>query len=71
MSGESSGDTIPNFEELSMLSPELRMLSPELSPELRRTFDDAGPPPGTAVFFFQGILGRSRPEIGRLYRKCG
>src|SRR5271157_827038 len=36
-----------------------------------RTFDDAGPPPGTPVFFFQGILGRSRPEIGRLHRKCG
>src|SRR5271157_3238426 len=36
-----------------------------------RTFDDAGPPPGTPVFFFQGILGRSRPEIDRLHRKCG
>ena len=36
-----------------------------------RTFDDAGPPSGTPVFFFQGILGRSRPEIGRLHRKCG
>src|SRR5271157_3155609 len=47
-----------------------RPVSGDTKTGFSRTFDDAGPPPGTPVFFFQGILGRSRPEIGRLHRKC-
>jgi hypothetical protein len=36
-----------------------------------RTLDDPGAPTGRAVSVFQGILGRSEPKNGRLYRKCG
>ena len=36
-----------------------------------RTSDDPGPPSGGAVLVLQGILTRSRPQAGRLHRKCG
>ena len=33
--------------------------------------DDPGPPTGTAVLVFQGILSRWEPEKGLLHRECG